>query len=79
MDGDKEVTVQDAYTCMCAFAEVSAGNDDGLTDSQRTAADVDGDGKITMQDAYLIQMYAANVAAGKDVTWENILELQNQG
>ncbi|MCC8110153.1 MAG: dockerin type I repeat-containing protein [Ruminococcus sp.] len=79
MDGDEEVTVQDAYTCMCAFAEVSAGNDDGLTDSQRTATDVDGDGEITMQDAYLIQMYAANFAAGKDVTWENILELQNQG
>ncbi|MCD7959895.1 MAG: dockerin type I repeat-containing protein [Ruminococcus sp.] len=73
MDGDEEITVQDAYTCMCAFAEASAGNDDGLTDSQRTAADVDGDGEITMQDAYLIQMYAANVAAGKDVTWDDLI------
>jgi len=73
MDGDEEIMVQDAYTCMCAFAEVSAGNNDGLTDSQRTAADVNGDGEIMMQDAYLIQMYAANVAAGKDVTWDDLI------
>jgi len=52
LDGDSEITVQDAYLCQCAFANAAAGKSDGLTNAQQTAADVDGDGNITVQDAY---------------------------
>jgi len=66
--------VQDAYLCQCAFANVAAGKDDGLTNAQRTVADVNGDGSITVQDAYIIQRYFASAAAGNDVTWEELCE-----
>lgn len=73
LDGDNEITVQDAYLYQCAFANAAAGNGDGLTDTQRIAADVDGDGEITVQDAYYIQKYYAQTAAGNYPTWDDIL------
>lgn len=69
LDGDSEITVQDAYL----FANAAAGNGDSLTNVQRTAADVDGDGNITVQDAYIIQRYFASYAAGNTVTWEELI------
>ncbi|MCD7957983.1 MAG: leucine-rich repeat protein [Ruminococcus sp.] len=74
LDGDCEIMVQDTYLCQCAFANVAAGKDDGLTNAQRTVADVNGDGSITVQDAYIIQRYFASAAAGNDVTWEELCE-----
>ncbi|MCD7958309.1 MAG: dockerin type I repeat-containing protein [Ruminococcus sp.] len=74
LDGDSEITVQDAYLCQCAFANAAAGKSgDGLTDAQRTAADVDGDGNITIQNAYIIQRYFASLVAGNAVTWEELI------
>ena len=70
LDGDGEITIQDAFQTLIAYANASAGIDDGLTDAQRTAADVDGDGSITIQDAFKILIYYATESAGGIPSWD---------
>ncbi|MCD7959941.1 MAG: dockerin type I domain-containing protein [Ruminococcus sp.] len=74
LDDDEVITVQDAFYCLKACAEIAAGNDDGLTVVQRTIADVNSDGEITIQDAYTIQRYFANLSAGHEIGWENLID-----
>lgn len=69
LDGDKNVTIQDAYTALLAYSKASAGLSSGLTQAQTTAADVDKDGKLTIQDAYKILLYYSKTSAGLTPSW----------
>ena len=69
LDGDGAITIQDAYQTLMAYANASAGLEDGLTETQRKAVDVDGDGAVTIQDAYKILCYYADASAGLEPSW----------
>ncbi len=69
LDGDGNITIQDAFNTLIAYTKASAGLDDDLTDAQRRAADVDGDGSITISDAFRILIYYATEAAGGTPSW----------
>lgn len=73
MDGDEEISLNDAYLIQAAFADEAAGLDSGFTDTQKTAADIDGDGVIAIKDAYYMMMYFVSQSAGNAVSWEEII------
>lgn len=70
VDGDKEITIQDAYLTLMAYSKTSAGLDAGLTSAQKTAADVDQDDAVTITDAYQILLYYATKSAGGTPSWD---------
>ena len=47
---------------LVAYAKVSTGSEDGLTEKQRKAADVNADGKVDAKDASAILAYYAFVS-----------------
>ena len=54
---DGSVNASDAQMALGAYAELIAGNEHGLTDTQFAAADVDGNGDLSAMDAQNILTY----------------------
>ncbi|MBP0973767.1 MAG: leucine-rich repeat protein [Oscillospiraceae bacterium] len=67
LNGDGTVNASDAAVILIAAAAIGAGQDSGLTEAQKTAADVNGDGICNASDAAIVLIYAAAVGAGQDV------------
>lgn len=59
MNEDGKVDAKDATIVLVAYAKVSTGSEDGLTEKQRKAADVNADGKVDAKDASSILAYYA--------------------
>ena len=59
MNEDGKVDAKDASMVLVAYAKVSTGSEDGLTEKQRKAADVNSDGKVDAKDASSILAYYA--------------------
>ena len=59
---DGKIDAKDASLVLAAYANMSTGAEDGLTEKQRKAADVNGDGKIDSRDASSILAYYAMLA-----------------
>jgi hypothetical protein len=49
---------------LIAASSIGAGNDPGLTEAQKAAADVNSDGSVNASDAAIILQYAAYIGAG---------------
>ena len=62
MNEDGKVDAKDASMVLVAYAKVSTGSEDGLTEKQRAAADVNADGKVDAKDASAILAYYAFVS-----------------
>jgi len=73
VDGDGDVSVEDAQMTLQAYTNLLAGKDSGLTAEQAIAADVNGDGEVTVEDAQSILQYYTEALAGKNPTWDKIL------
>ena len=74
VNGDGEVTVEDAQLTLKAYTKRIAGLDMGLTERQIQAANVNGDAELSVDDAqFILRYYTEKVVAGKDITWEAIL------
>ena len=63
-NGDGSVDAKDASFILVAYAKASTGSDDGLSDTQRAAADVNTDGKVDAKDASAILAYYAYLSTG---------------
>ena len=59
MNEDGKVDAKDASMVLVAYAKVSTGSEDGLTEKQHKAADVNNDGKVDAKDASAILAYYA--------------------
>ena len=66
MNEDGKVDAKDASIVLVAYAKVSTGSEDGLTEKQRKAADVNADGKVDAKDASSILAYYALVSTASD-------------
>ena len=77
VDGDGNVSVEDAVAVLTYYARQSAGLEAKLLQANVAtveeiaflAADVDGDGQITVEDAVAILTYYAKQSAGLDAAW----------
>ena len=65
VNGDAVINASDAAVILIAAAAVGAGNDSGLTEAQKAAADVNKDKSINASDAAVVLIYSAAVGAGK--------------
>ena len=70
---DIDINAADAALLLKAGSAIGSGGASGLTDAQKTAADVDGDGTCNAVDAALILQYAAYVGTGGTQTIEEFL------
>ena len=74
VNGDESITASDAQMALGAYAELIAGNEHGLTDTQFAAADVDGNGNLFARDAQFILMYfLLNNVLDDPTDWETLL------
>ena|GEM_PF-5809243 len=64
LDGDEKSDASDAAKVLLAAAKQGSGQDTGLTEAQKTAADVNSDGQVNASDAAYILRYAAEKGAG---------------
>lgn len=79
MDGNDEVSVEDAQLALKSYTKRIAGVDMGLTEEQIKAADVNEDGELSVDDAQNILIYYVNnTVAGNVLTWEQLLGKQQQ-
>ena len=62
MNEDGKVDAKDASIVLVAYAKVSTGSEDGLTEKQHKAADVNSDGKVDAKDASSMLAYYALVS-----------------
>lgn len=67
VDGDGDITIDDAFKVLQEYSYIAAGRGASFTDEEKGAADVDGDGDATLDDAFAILSYYSAKAAGKDV------------
>lgn len=67
VDGDGDITINDAFKVLQEYSYIAAGRGASFTDEEKGAADVDGDGDVTLDDAFAILSYYSAKAAGKDV------------
>lgn len=67
VDGDGDITIDDAFKVLQEYSYIAAGRGASFTDEEKGAADVDGDGDVTLDDAFAILSYYSAKAAGKDV------------
>lgn len=65
INGDGIITSVDASMILDAVADITAGEDTGLTPAQLRACDANMDGKITAADATLVLNFYAAVQEGK--------------
>lgn len=75
VNGDCSIDSSDASMILEAYALVSTGSEDGLTDEQKAAADVNNDVIIDASDASAILAYYAYIQTGGMGTLEEYLEL----
>ena len=74
VNGDKEISVEDAQLTLNAYVKIMAGMDSGLTEQQLKAADVNGDGEVSVEDAQTILLYyVRNTLSGTPTTWDELL------
>ena len=66
---DGKIDAKDASRVLMYYSAVSTGAEDGLTDSQKKAANVNGDGKIDAKDASRILIYYAAASTGATPAW----------
>jgi hypothetical protein len=66
LNNDNTVNASDAALILIAAASIGAGEDAGLTDAQKAAADVNHDGSVNASDAAIVLIYAAAVGAGQE-------------
>ncbi len=79
VDGNDEVSVEDAQLALKSYTKRIAGVDMGLTEEQLKAADVNEDGELSVDDAQNILIYYVNnTVAGNVLTWEQLLGKQQQ-
>ena len=69
VDGDGDVTTNDAYAILVAFAQKSAGAD-VLFDS---SMDVDENGEVNTADAFYVLAHFARRSAGIEPNWDDII------
>jgi len=62
VNADGKVDAKDASMVLMAYARMSTGAEDGLTEKQRKAANVNGDDKVDAKDASSILAYYALVS-----------------
>lgn len=67
VDGDGDITIDDAFKVLQEYFYIAAGRGASFTDEEKGAADVDGDVDVTLDDAFAILSYYSAKAAGKDV------------
>ena len=74
VNGDKEISVEDAQLTLNAYVNGMSGMDSGLTAQQLKAADINGDGDVSVDDAQLILLYyVSNTLSGQSVTWDELI------
>lgn len=73
LNNDSEVNAVDASDLLIAAALIGAGEDSGLTDTQKQAADVDGNTELNAVDASIILQYAAAIGAGENAALEDFV------
>ena len=74
LNGDGTINASDAAVILIAAAAIGAGQDSGLTEAQKTAADVNCDGICNASDAAIVLIYAAAVGAGQDVKLSDFIK-----
>ena len=78
VNGDGEISVEDAQLALVAYVQTMAGLDSGLTEQQTQAADVNGDKTVSVEDAQTILIYyVSNTLSGQAVTWDELLGKNN--
>ena len=74
VNGDGEISVEDAQLALVAYVQSMAGLDSGLTEEQSQAADVNGDKTVSVEDAQMILIYYVNNrVSGIPTTWDALL------
>lgn len=73
LNGDGEVSVDDAQNALRAYTNLVAHKPSGLAAYRTKAADTDGDGQLTVSDAQYILQYYTMQLAGNAVTWEQLI------
>lgn len=74
LNGDGDITVEDAMTVLLAYAEETlSGNPLPLTPQQAAAADVDFDGRIGLEDSTYVLIYYAEDMVGNEADWDVII------
>lgn len=72
---DGIVDCVDAQKALIAYTEQFAGNETGLNDVQKQAADVNEDGALAIEDAqYILAHYTYNIVAGIPLKWDELLQ-----
>lgn len=75
VNGDNLVNASDAAIVLIAAANIGAGTDSGLTETQKTAADINSDTQINASDAAVILIYAAAVGAGQQAVEDKLADM----
>jgi hypothetical protein len=79
VNGDNQISVEDAQLVLVEYVSCMAGLESGLTDQQKAVSDVDGDKQITVEDAqYILLYYVNNTLSGTPVTWDMLIEKKAQ-
>ena len=74
INGDSEVSVEDAQLALVEYTNVIAGLAGSFTEAQRTAGDINGDSSVSVEDAQLILLYyVQNTVSGIPTAWEALL------
>lgn len=74
VNGDGEISVEDAQLALVAYVQSMAGLDSGLTEEQSQAADVNEDKTVSVEDAQMILIYyVSNTVSGIPTTWDALL------
>lgn len=74
INGNGEITVEDAQLTLNAYVKGIAGKENGLSEQQSEAADINGDGTVSVDDAqFILIYYVKNTLSGKTVTWDELL------
>ena len=70
---DGRVDAKDASCVLIAYAKLSTGEEDGLTEKQRRVADVNGDGKVDAKDASAILAFYSFLQTGGSGTMKEYM------
>ena len=73
VDGDGDITLDDAFLALQSYSNVAAGNLSPLLPAQVMAADVNENDSIEMDDAFAILQYYAIQATGEEPDWSTLI------